>query len=158
MGALSSIRERRISLSYSRESSLGAGVVTPGYVQSTENFEEGTIINSPCYARCNATVPFTNRNGEEPWQMTAKWLFSRAISYDTSTRNSHPALVHVHPRYAGNFSCSLSDDSQGTRSRVELVGSNCAYGLTAFFPGTMMPMMSWTSWAPLSHLPSCSIT
>jgi hypothetical protein len=97
MGVLSSIRERRISLSYSRETSLGAGVVTPGCIQSPENFEEGRIINSPCYARCNATVPFTNRNGEEPWQMTAKWLFSRAISYDTSTRNSHPALVMCVP-------------------------------------------------------------
>jgi hypothetical protein len=144
MGAFSSIRERRISLSYSRESSLGAGVVTPGYIQSPENFEEGTIINSPCYARCNATVPFTNHNWEEPCQMTIKWLPARAISYDTSTRNGHPALVHVRLRYAGNFSCSLSDDSQGTRSRVELVGSNCWLRAYSIFSGAMMPMMSWT--------------
>jgi hypothetical protein len=65
--------------------------------------------------------------------MTTKWLFARAISYDTSTRNGHPALVNVRPRYAGNFSCSLSDDSQGTRSRVELVDINCCLRAYRFF-------------------------
>jgi hypothetical protein len=55
------------------------------------------------------------------------------MSYDTSTRNSHPALVYVRPRYAGNFSCSLSDDSQGTRSRVELAGINCCLRAYSIF-------------------------
>jgi hypothetical protein len=41
--------------------------------------------------------------------------------------------VNVRPRYAGNFSCSLSDDSQGMRSRVELVGINCRLRAYRFF-------------------------